>query len=95
MSTIIPTYMEWIKFLPLSDDKYSSAKCPCCGSIGIRSQYFGFDDGDFGWKLVWCEVCKRGVQLSRVKLPKNVPVLRGEVDQTEFLLQHKNLKLAT
>ncbi len=89
------TYMDWVKALPSSDGDYVSAKCPCCGSIGIRQQYFGFDDGDFGWKLVWCDTCKQGIQVSRVKLPAQGLVLRGEAAQKEFLMQHKNLKLAT
>ncbi|WP_081651423.1 hypothetical protein ACKI2N_032125 [Cupriavidus sp. 30B13] len=88
------TYLDWVKALPSNDDEYASTKCPCCGSIGIRRQYFGFEDGDFGWKLVWCDACKQGIQLSRVKLPADEFVLRGEVAQKEFLSQHKDLKLA-
>lgn len=89
------TYMDWIKALPSNDDEYASTKCPCCSSVGIRQQYFGFKDGVFGWKLVWCDTCNQGIQLSRVKLPENVPVLRDEAIQKEFLSQHKALKLTT
>ena len=95
MNGKIVAYMDWVKALPSTDEGYSSAKCPCCDSIGIRQQYFGFDDGDFGWKIAWCDNCKQGIQLSRVKLPEQGTVLRGEAAQKEFLLQHRDIRLTT
>ena len=95
MSDKVLTYLDWVKALPAIDEEYPSAKCPWCGSIGIRSQYFGFEDGDFGWKLVWCETCKHGIQISRVRLPAGASVLRGDIAQKEFLAQHQDVKLTT
>jgi len=90
------TYTDWLEALPKSDFDFRSAKCPCCGGIGIRQQYFGFEDkGSFGWKLVWCDICRQGIQLFRVKFPADASVLRGDAAPDEFLSQHKDLKLAT
>ncbi len=89
-------YLDWAKALPATDEKYSSSKCPCCGSLGIRYQYFGFEDQDFGWKLVWCDTCKQGIQISRAKLPtEDASVLLGEAPQQEFLDQHRDLQLVS
>ena len=55
------TYLEWMKHLPKDDGSYSSCECPACGKKGLSYQYFGFDNGDIGWKVIWCETCKSGV----------------------------------
>lgn len=89
------TYLDWAKALPSSDSDYASTRCPCCGSLGISQQYFGFEEGDFGWKLAWCDTCKQGIQVSRLRLPVDRPVLRTEAAQEEFLVRHKNVKLIT
>lgn len=72
------TYLYWIKQLPEADSDLSSAACPSCGNVGLRFQYFGPDSGQFGWKIVWCETCWSGINVSRIRLPDSAFVIRSE-----------------
>jgi len=89
------TYLEWVKSLPEDDSQYSSCRCPECNSIGLSYQYFGFENSEFGWKLVWCDVCKSGIRISRTKVPKNAVSLIDENDQKEFADKYTELVLIT
>jgi hypothetical protein len=95
MSNSALTYLDWVKALPSRDEDYASSECPCCGSIGICYQYFGSEEADFGWKLVWCNTCRRGFQFSRTKFPEAASVLRGEASQEEFLSRYRDLQLVS
>jgi hypothetical protein len=87
------TYMDWVKHLPVEDSEYKNCSCPECGNVGLLYQYFGIENEDFGWKLVWCEACSSGIRISRTKLPNGGSVLFDEKDQNEFLENHSDLRL--
>lgn len=54
-----------MKHLPKDDGSYTSFDCPVFGENGLSYQYIGFDNSDIGWKVIWCETCHSGVQVSR------------------------------
>lgn len=87
------TYIDFVKRLPATDEGYVTAQCPVCGSVGLTFQYFGFADSKFGWKLVWCNVCSKGIRISRTKIPPSANVLIKEDEQKRFLEQHANICL--
>lgn len=87
------TYMDWLKHLPRDDLKMSDCSCPACETKGLSYQYFGFREGSVGWKLVWCNACKSGIQISRTKIPTTAQPLIGESAHTAFLNQYNDLCL--
>ncbi|EMO2078986.1 hypothetical protein H4O05_20880 [Citrobacter freundii] len=87
------TYLEWMKHLPKDDGSYSSCECPACGKKGLSYQYFGFDNGDIGWKVIWCETCKSGVKISRTKIPEGASRLIDFQEQGRFFETKPELKL--
>ncbi|WBS01536.1 hypothetical protein OU994_25180 [Pseudoduganella sp. SL102] len=87
------TYMDWLKALPADDGTLRECACPACGSLGLAYQYFGFRDSNFGWKLIWCEVCKHGINISRTRIPESAHALVEESEQAEFNRQHSEIRL--
>jgi hypothetical protein len=86
-------YLQWIKSLPSQDIQYKEARCPSCNCIGLSYQYFGFSDGNIGWKIVWCPVCLNGIRNSRTKIPDSTQALIGEENQKLFFDQNPNIHL--
>jgi len=87
-------YLDWLKTLPKSDAEYATAPCPTClASCGLKYQYFGFADSEFGWKLVWCAMCQTGIQVSRVRIPHGAPAISDTVEQQRFIEEVGPLKL--
>lgn len=87
------TYINWLKRLPANDVEYAHCACPACGAVGLSYQYFGFADGEFGWKLVWCTSCMAGIRISRTRIPSSAKPLVGEDDQMQFLERHVDINL--
>lgn len=87
------TYLDWLKRLPGKDADYAGCICPVCKMVGLRYQYFGFADSEFGWKLVWCSSCSTGIRISRTKIPASAQVLIGESAQQQFLDDHSGINL--
>lgn len=54
-------YIDWLRHLSRSDSLYEITDCLNCGENGLSYQYIGFDNGDIGWKVIWCETCHSGV----------------------------------
>ena len=87
------TYLEWMKHLPKDDGSYSSCECPACGKKGLSYQYFGFDNGDIGWKVIWGKTCKSGGKISRTKIPEGASRLIDFQEQERFFETKPELKL--
>ncbi|MEJ2074559.1 MAG: hypothetical protein P8X79_13990 [Reinekea sp.] len=88
-------YLSWIKHLPSRDNEYAKCSCPECQSTGLKYQYFCFGSDEYGWKLIWCETCKSGIKVSRVKLPEEAVALVDETEHKLFLEAHSELKLVS
>ncbi|WP_347253273.1 hypothetical protein [Leminorella grimontii] len=86
-------HLQWAKSLPKKEEPYSMAHCPSCGAIGLSCQYFGFQDSEMGWALVWCEACKSGIRISRTKVPAGIKPLIHDQEQRLFLERHSYIKL--
>lgn len=93
MNTHSTTYLDWLKRLPIDDATHRQIFCPECGHFGLEYQYFGFPQDKFGWKLVWCNNCMTGIQISRTRIPELANPLIDSTDQEEFLAKHRDLKL--
>ncbi|MFQ0835568.1 MULTISPECIES: hypothetical protein [Citrobacter freundii complex] len=86
-------YIDWLRHLPRSDSLYVLTDCLNCGEKGLSYQYVGFDNGDIGWKVIWCEACKSGVKISRTKVPQGVTKLIDFQEQEHFFETKPELKL--
>jgi len=86
-------YLHWLKQLPTSDGEYPSARCPSCGSTGLSFKYFGPASGEYGWKVVWCETCWSGINVSRIKLPGSQSIVRSEDGCKDFEATLKRIRL--
>ena len=53
-------------------------KCPNCGKKAIDYLYIGDEETEIGYLQIWCNECKKGIYISRVKIPKNVRVVSFE-----------------
>lgn len=87
------SYMDWLKRLPANDSELSASVCPECGAMGLSYQYFGYNESEFGWKLVWCDSCKSGIRISRTKIPTTAQPLIDDAAQQEFLDQLTDIRL--
>ena len=47
-------------------------KCPNCGEKGIDYLYIGDEKTKIGYLQIWCNGCKKGINISRVKIPNDV-----------------------
>jgi hypothetical protein len=84
------TYLDWLKHLPKDDSLYFSCDCPACGKKGLSYQYIGFKNSDIGWKIVWCESCRSGVQVCRTNIPENAGALIDDKAK-ELFFESKNI----
>ena len=93
MNVTTHSYLDWIKHLPINDDELATTTCLNCESTGLDYQYFGFEDSESGWKIVWCKSCNVGIQISRTVVPDNADALVDQIERDRFLEQHKQLEL--
>ena len=76
-------YIDWLKI-------YSSVvegnieECPECGNNNIKVKLAGRHEDHMGYGIVWCEDCKAGIRLSRVKIPEGVSFIPMDQAQSEF-----------
>lgn len=73
-------FNDWINLLKkLSNDNYSTENfiCPECGHKSVEYTYVGNPTTHIGYLPIWCTNCNRGIQISRVEIPK-------EADMIEF-----------
>jgi hypothetical protein len=62
--------MKWLKNLESLSDKGSVGTCPHCGSSDTDYCYTAVDlDTRMGFCDLWCNSCKHGFHVSRVKVP--------------------------
>lgn len=67
-------YVDWLHALSELSDKGVS-ECPSCGSSRLRHCFAGSEASRMGYGVLWCEECRRGVQLSRLKVPDDFEIL--------------------
>ncbi|XBX03637.1 hypothetical protein QMP26_24210 [Enterocloster clostridioformis] len=67
-------FNDWLKLLKkLSKNNYSTKGfiCPECGRENIEYIYVGNPTTRIGYLPIWCTNCNRGIQISRVEIPKD------------------------
>ncbi|MCB9561000.1 MAG: hypothetical protein H6709_20715 [Kofleriaceae bacterium] len=65
-------HIKWVKaYASMLDSERmrDDVPCPLCGAPGIRHQFVGDPGTRVGYVAVWCEACRTGCTLSRVKIP--------------------------
>lgn len=58
--------------------------CPCCDQKGIDFQCFGRESTMMGFMLVWCDECRKGINMSRLTVPEGVPMLSMDISDEEY-----------
>ena len=78
------TFESWLDaFIELADTvgDEGSPVCPQCGYRTLRLQYVGDLTTRIGFAALWCDNCRRGMTLSRVKAPNGVHMLPFDADE--------------
>lgn len=71
-------FNDWLKLLKeLSKNNYSTNGfiCPECGHKSIEYIYVGNPTTHIGYLPIWCKNCNRGIQISRVEIPKGANMI--------------------
>lgn len=71
-------FNDWFNLLKeLNKNNYSTQGfiCPECGEGSIEYIYVGDSTTRIGYLPVWCKNCNKGIQISRVKIPKEVKMI--------------------
>ena len=68
------------KWLSLIDDLSHADKliCPNCGQKQVDYIYVGDDTSKIGYLQIWCKACRKGIYISRVRIPPNVKFVSFE-----------------
>lgn len=69
---------EWMKLLAsiIDDEQHDTAKYPCphCGRHQLDLRYVGYPETGLASVYFWCDNCLHGIDVSRAKAPRGVPV---------------------
>ncbi|MBP3505426.1 MAG: hypothetical protein J6K43_03380 [Lachnospiraceae bacterium] len=71
-------YNDWIKIIvKLVKKNYLTENiiCPECGQKSINYVYVGNPISHIGYLPIWCTNCNKGIQISRVEIPKGVKMI--------------------
>ena len=71
-------FNDWLKLLKeLSKNNYSTKGfiCPECGQKSVDYVYVGNPTTRIGYLPIWCKNCNKGIQISRVEIPKGVNMI--------------------
>lgn len=72
----VDAFAEIVDALPAD----AGLACPNCGERSLRLQYVGDLVTRLGYAALWCDACRHGVTLSRVKAPDSASVLSFDSD---------------
>lgn len=66
----------WIKNVQeLTSKKVNNKVCPNCSKGNIEYIYIGDKNEKIGYLQAWCNVCRKGIYCSRVKIPDGVDII--------------------
>jgi hypothetical protein len=80
-------FADWLKiFKRIADSggRATDAACPECGKSSVDYQYIGDAKTRIGYLRIWCPSCRKGVHLSRVKIPESAPMLSFDAPKDEL-----------
>lgn len=72
-------FNDWLKLLKeLSKSDYLTKDftCPECGQKSVEYIYVGDPTTRIGYLPIWCKECNNGIQVSRVKIPQGVKMIK-------------------
>jgi hypothetical protein len=61
-----------------------SVPCPSCGRGTVHVTYVGDPDSRMGYAIAWCDVCLKGIYLSRLEIPEGVEMLTFDTPEEKF-----------
>lgn len=71
-------FKDWFSLLiEFSKNKHSTQDfiCPECGQKSVECIYVGDPVTRIGYLPIWCKNCNKGIQISRVIIPKGVNII--------------------
>ena len=81
---------DWLKLLKkLAKNNYSTKGfiCPECGQKSVEYIYVGDPTTNIGYLPIWCRSCNKGIQISRVEIPKGVDMLEfGDLENIKKII---------
>lgn len=72
---IVVSHSNWLRAY-LDKDEVREVDCPCCRATASvrRKRIVVVPDARLGYGVVWCEQCKKGSYISRVKFSEPGPL---------------------
>ena len=80
-------YADWLKIfkaIASSGGEAPDIACPECGESSVDYQYIGNTNTRIGYLRIWCPSCRKGVHLSRVKIPQGAQMLSFDASKDEL-----------
>jgi len=68
---------NWIKLIKHLNN-VDKLECPNCKNRSIDYLYIGQAETKIGYLQIWCNKCKKGIYISRVKIPDNAKFVSFE-----------------
>ncbi|RKI99938.1 hypothetical protein D7X87_23945 [bacterium D16-54] len=83
-------FNDWFVLLKkLSKNNYSTKDiiCPECGQKNIECIFVGNSTTHIGYLPIWCRSCNKGIQISRVEIPKKVNMIEfGDLEAIKNMI---------
>lgn len=76
-------WLEILKHIPEHNCLAENFVCPECGNESVKYIYVGSPNTYIGYLPVWCSSCNKGIQISRVEIPKQARML--DIDDLEII----------
>lgn len=80
-------FAEWLNIFKIISDaggKAADRTCPECGEASVDFQYVGDTDTRIGYLRIWCPSCRKGIHLSRLKIPHGAQMLPFDAPKDEL-----------
>ena len=69
-------FTEWLTIAGKAGSELLA--CPSCDKKYLDFRFVGNEENRIGYLDVWCKNCLRGIHVSRVKIPQEIPMLNLE-----------------
>ncbi|MBP1047602.1 hypothetical protein I6N96_15045 [Enterococcus sp. BWM-S5] len=70
---IFDQWVQTASCVPEHVKELSALSCPSCSAPALDYHYCGDRETSIGYGLFWCNACKNGLHLSRLKILDTVP----------------------
>jgi len=89
-------FNHWIKVaatIAKESQEISNISCPHCKDKNLDYLYIGDEKTHIGYVQIWCNTCLTGINISRVKIPKEAKTISFDsgVDLEELIPKYNQV----